>query len=110
MPIIKVLVDTINKETFQKILDFYNNNKEAGEAPLQGLSRAESGFQIGLPENQWKKDYLGYSGSNDKIRQLRWNKGRLDSSGYIGFTEKQYILLYEALFHSLEPGTVILEE
>jgi hypothetical protein len=108
MPYIKVLVDTITKVTKQKILDFYNANKEAGEAPLQNLDRAEGGFKIDLPENQWKKDYLGYTGSNEKIRQERWSKGILDSCGYVGFTMKQYMLLYEAMVFTMEPGTVIL--
>jgi hypothetical protein len=110
MTYIKVLVETIDTETYQQILDFYNNNKEKHEYPLQRLSRAEGGFQIELPKNEWKKDYLGLTGSNEKIQQVRWNKSRLVSCGYIGFTEKQYILLYEALVYSLEPGTVILEE
>lgn len=110
MPYIKVLVPVISIETKKKVLDFYNVNKEKDEAPLQSLDRAEGEFKIDLPENQWKKDYLGYTGSNEKIRQKRWSKERLDSCGFRGFTLKQYMLLYEALVFSLEPGTVILEE
>ena len=109
MPNIKVLVDTITKVTKQKILDFYNANKEKGEAPLQNLDRAEGGFKIDLPENEWKKDYLGYFESNGKIRQERWREGRLVSCGFKGFTMKQYMLLYDAMVFSMEPGTVILE-
>lgn len=105
MPYIKVLVPEISIETKKKVLDFYNVNKEKDEAPLQSLDRAEGGFKIDLPENHWKKDYLGYTGSNEKIRQER-----LDSCDFRGFTLKQYMLLYEALVFSLEPGTVILEE
>jgi hypothetical protein len=110
MPNIKVLVQTINKETFQKILDFYNSNKEEGEASLKLLDRAEGGFKIELPEKEWEKDDRGFIDANKKYRQERWCKGRLISSGHKGFTEKQYMLLYEALVFSLEPGTVILEE
>ena len=106
---IKVLVDSITMVTKQKILDFYNANKEEGEAPLQNLDRAEGGFKIDLPENEWKKDYLGYFESNGKIRQERWREGRLVSCGFKGFTMKQYMLLYDAMVFSMEPGTVILE-
>jgi len=104
---IKVLVDTIENETFQKILDYYNNNKESGEQDLERLSRAEGGFQIKLPESQLDRTNK-YLDSNQKIRQLRWNRGYLISGCYIGFTHKQYMLLYNAMVHAL-PGNVILE-
>jgi hypothetical protein len=55
MPYIKVLVPVISIETKKTVLDFYNVNKEKDEAPLQSLDRAEGGFKIDLPENQWKK-------------------------------------------------------
>ena len=106
---IKVLVDSITMVTKQKILDFYNANKEKGEAPLQNLDRAEGGFKIDLPENEWKKDYRGYVDSNSKIRQERWKEGQLISYGHKGFTMKQYMMLYDAMVFSMEPGTVILE-
>jgi hypothetical protein len=107
---IHVLVDTIDKKTFQSILDFYNNNKDVGELPLQRLDRAEGGFKIDIPEEKWKiNPYVGFTDANDKIRQLRWSEGRLVSYGYISFTEKQGMLLYEALIHSLPPGSVLLE-
>jgi hypothetical protein len=110
MTYIKVLVNTITKATKQKILDFYHSNKEEGEAPLQNLDRAEGGFKIDIPENEWRTNFMGYTDANEKIRQERWCKGRLISSSHKGFTEKQYMLLYEALVFSLEPGTVVLEE
>jgi hypothetical protein len=67
-------------------------------------------LKLTFQKTNGKKDYLGYTGSNEKNRQERWSKGRLDSCGFRGFTLKQYMLLYEALVFSLEPGTVILEE
>ena len=108
MVYIKVLVDTINKETFQKILDYYNENKSKDENPLERLDRAEGGFKIGLNEDKWEKDYSGYVDANKKIQQVRWLDGRLVGS-HISFNMKQYMLLYDALVHSL-PGNVILEE
>jgi hypothetical protein len=106
---IQVLVDTIDKETFQKILDFYNENKNADEPPLKRLDRAEGGFKIELPESEWEKDFNGFVDDNNKIRQLRWFNGELVSFGHRSFTAKQGILLYEALVYSLPPGSVILK-
>ena len=104
---IQVLQEMI---TYQPILDYYNSRKEEGESPLRRLDRAEGGFQIDIPQEQWKKDSNGFIDENYKIRQLRWNReGCLVSGGYITFTEKQGNLLYEALVHSLPPGNVVLK-
>jgi hypothetical protein len=108
MVYIRVLVDSIDKETFQKILDYYNSKKEEKENPLERLPRAEGGFQINLPESLWEKDYRGFIGENQKIQQVRWKHGRLVGS-HISLNMKQYMLLYDALVHVL-PGNVILEE
>ena len=105
---ISVLVDTIDKETFQKILDYYNQYKDETENPLERLDRAEGGFQIQIPEEQWVVDIRGLMNANDKIRQLRWKDGRLVSNGYKSFTAKQGMLLYDALVYAL-PGKVVLE-
>ena len=109
MTYIKVLVGSIDKETMQKILDFYNNNKEENENQLERLDRAEGGFKIQIPKDKWKiNPYIGFRDANDTIQQLRWSNGRLVGR-HIGFNMKQYILLYEALVYAL-PGNVILEE
>ena len=110
MTYIKVLVGSIDKETFQKILDYYNSNKEENENPLERLDRAEGGFQIRIPEEKWVKNpYTGYTDENKKIQQLRWSNGRLIGFGHISFNMKQYMALYDALVYEL-PGNVILEE
>jgi len=104
---IQVLPETIN---YQPILDYYNSHKEEGELPLKRLERAEGGFQIDIPEEQWEKDYRGYTDANKKIRQLRWDhEGCLVSRGYKTFTAKQGMLLYEALVYCLPPGSVVLK-
>lgn len=103
MPI-KVSVDLIDKDTFQKILDHYNNNKSEDEPLLERLPREEGGFQIRIPSKQ-----SVICDENEKIRQLRWNKKYLLSGFHIGFTEKQEYLLYESLIHALG-GNVILEK
>ena len=108
--IIKVLIPTIDANTFQKILDNYNKLKEANENPLQRLNRAEGGFQIELPQDKWDIDpYFGFPDANDKIRQVRWSNGTLVSGLHRGFTLKQYMLLYDSLVVALPPGSVVLE-
>jgi hypothetical protein len=101
---IKVLVDSINKETYNCILNYYNSNKLDIEEPLERLDRTEGGFKINIKN---MKDKI--CDANNKIKQLRWNKGYLDSKYYIGFNEKETMLLYESLVFGLK-GNVILEE
>ena len=104
---IKVIPETIK---YQPVLDYYNSHKEEGEPPLKRLDRSEGGFQVDIPEEEWVKSFnTGYVRENDKIRQLRWNhEGCLVSLGYKTFTAKQGNLLYEALVHSLPPGSVVI--
>lgn len=103
MPI-KVLVNSINKDIFQKILDYYNSNKATNEQPLERLNRCEGGFQIRIPD--MKKTTCN---SNNEIKQLRWSRGYLvHHQIYEGFTEKEELLLYEALNFALG-GNVLLE-
>ena len=100
---IKVLVDSIDPETYNTILNHYNNNKLPTEEPLERLNRAEGGFKINISNMKNK-----ICDANNKIKQLRWSKGYLVSQGYIGFNEKETILLYESLVLGLK-GNVLLE-
>jgi hypothetical protein len=108
MVYIKVLVDTINKETVQQILDYYNEKKSKDENPLERLDRAEGGFKIGINKDKWEKDHLGYTDANLQIQQVRWSNGRLVGR-HKSLNMKQYMLLYDALVYAL-PGNVILEQ
>jgi hypothetical protein len=103
MPI-KVLVDMVSSDDIQQILDYYNQNKTLENEPLQRLDRFEGGFQICLPE---MKDVM--CDSNKKIKQLRWHKGYLVSSYYIGFNDNEQDLLYRSLVHVLGEENIILE-
>ena len=100
MPI-KVLVDSISHENIQKVLDYYNQNKSVDDEPLERLDRYEGGFQICLPD---MKDVI--CDSNNKIKQLRWHRGYLVSSFYIGFNDNEVDLLYKSLGHVLGQDTV----
>jgi hypothetical protein len=99
---IKVSADTVN---YASVIAYYNANKPADEEPLERLDRFEGGFQIQI--ESMKNTPID---SNLKIRQLRWSRGCLLSGYHIGFTEKQTLLLYEALVHSygIGEGVVLL--
>lgn len=89
---------------YKPILDYYNARKSDDEEPLEILDRFEGGFQIQI--THMKNEMVD---NNLKIRQLRWNRGELKSFGYIGFSEKQVMLLYEAIVNAF-PGQVLLIE
>lgn len=93
---IKVSADTVN---YDSVIAHYNANKPEDEEPLERLNRVEGGFQIQIAKMKNKS-----VDANEKIRQLRWSSGCLVSGFHIGFTEKQTILLYEALVHSYGGG------
>ena len=101
MPI-KVLVDTICDEDMQRILDYYNQYKHGHSERLEQLDRYEGGFKINIHE---MKDVI--CDNNKKIKQLRWHRGYLISSHYIGFDNDEEELLYTALFHVLGQDIVI---
>ena len=98
---IKVLVDSIDMEMYQKIIDHYNANKPVHEEPLERLGRAEGGFQIKIPGRQ-----DGRFDSNQRIQQLRWSRKQLVSGAYIGFMPNQETLLYNALVEVLGQSNV----
>lgn len=100
---IKVLVNSIEKDKLQLVLDHYNMNKETTDEPLELLDRCEGGFKINL---SYLKNLQG--NENDKIKQVRWNKGFLTSKGFISFREKEKMLLYEALVHVLGKDKVTM--
>ena len=102
---VKMLIKVFaNKVNYKSVLDYYNSVKPVDEEPLERLDRFEGGFQIRIPEMADEK-----ADENRKIRQVRWDRGFLRSWPYIGFTERQSILLYEALVHSYgTEGRVLL--
>jgi hypothetical protein len=85
------------------ILGTYNANRPAGSQPIYKAGVCEGGFEI--PLNAQERDQLEQRAKqldrrldpNDYVRQLRWNKGKLQSGFYAGFTEAEVSLLYAAL-------------
>ena len=103
MPI-EVTVDNISLEILNEILDYYNTNKSETDEPLELLDRYEDGFKIKIKSKENE-----ICDPNEKIKQLRWNKKRLTSDKYIGFTEKEEFLLYESMVYVLK-GDVLYQE
>uniref|UniRef100_A0A6C0JWE9 Uncharacterized protein n=1 Tax=viral metagenome TaxID=1070528 RepID=A0A6C0JWE9_9ZZZZ len=102
---IKVLVPTIS---YTPVLEYYNSHKDADEEPLQVLDRAEGGFKIDIPERDIPERNGYYMDSNYTIQQLRWENGFLKSMGYIGFSEKQTLLLYHSIANAIGENNVLL--
>jgi hypothetical protein len=96
-------VNSIENEKIQEILGYYNSKKSHDEEPLEILERCEGGFKIKI--TNMKNESLD---DNKKIKQLRWSKGFLLSKNYTGFTEKETVLLYEALVEILGMDNVVL--
>jgi hypothetical protein len=100
--VIRVFVDSISFENLKEILKIYNENKCSDEESLELLDRAEGGFKIKIPSKSNDVD------ENNKIRQVRWNqKCLITKSPYIGFTEYQETLLYEAMVHVLKKNVLL---
>ena len=90
---IRVFIDSIDEFTCNQIINYYNNNKLDNEESLENLDRCEGGFKIKITN---KLDEL--CDSNEKIKQLRWNKKCLiPYKNYESFSNNQSILLFESM-------------
>jgi hypothetical protein len=114
MSTIHVLTPTLTYG-YKPICDYYNANKPTDWTSLTKLDCYERGFTVDLtPEElkqslEWRKNIGGLFDDNDTIRQLRWTgNGFLKNQGYIGFTEEQTRLLFQALKESLGDDQVIM--
>jgi len=103
MPI-KVSLDNILNSDLDNIINYYNNNKLPNDEKLEILDRYEGGFKINI---DYMKNEL--CDDNKKIKQLRWNNKYLISKNYIGFTETEEKLLFEAMAHILGINNVLYE-
>uniref|UniRef100_A0A6C0HB16 Uncharacterized protein n=1 Tax=viral metagenome TaxID=1070528 RepID=A0A6C0HB16_9ZZZZ len=91
---IKVNIDVITADHYEKIIEKYNEIKPETWQPLQRLPRAEGGFQLEIPE---KKD-IKTRNQNQKIKQLRWDKKCLvPYQYYLGFNHRETEILYHAM-------------
>lgn len=98
MTIIIVDFASISKDEYQRVVDYYNTIKPSHYMSIEELDRCEGGFKIACKEEN----------SNSKIKQLRWNKRKLDPLNFVGFDEDETILLYRSLVHVFGESAVFL--
>ena len=108
---IKVLSKTL-PGGYGPILATYNANRPAGSEQIYKAGVCEGGFEIPLNAQEREKleqraKQLGSRlDANSYVRQLRWNKGKLQAGYYVGFTEAELTLLYSVLVSVLGPENV----
>ena len=91
MPI-KVFINYIHENEYNRIIDFYNLNIPYGQPKLEILDRCEGGFQIQDISNKYE------TYSNLQIKQLRWkNKRLVPYSTYKGFDKYEETMLFIAM-------------
>ena len=115
MMTISVKFANISAEELQTILGHYNTNKPSDFMALEELDRCEGGFQIALtePEMELMKKSSGIYHAydhNNQVKQVRWNRRKLDSFNFIGFNQEETILLYQALIHVFGESFVVLND
>ena len=105
-PTISVKFATISREECQQVLDHYNSIKPSHFMVLEELDRCEGGFQLALNTSELALN--AKSDVNNQIKQLRWNRRKLDPSNYIGFDVEETMLLYRSLVHVFGESFVVL--
>jgi len=86
------------KGGFEPICNLYNKKKPAHWKPIRRVGCYEAGFEMDLEDDLLQSQIrLGNTDPNELIRQLRFNRGRLEAGYYIGFTPEQTQLLFETL-------------
>ena len=98
---IKVTIDRIDNECYEKICKYYNERQKYGR--IERLDRLEGGFCVEI-----KKEERESNLENDRIRQLRWSKRCLVSGGYQTLLYEEIILLFESL--NIVLGEVVMLE
>jgi hypothetical protein len=104
MSIIKVHTDTLPTNGYEDICRFYNQNRTPNSNPIREAGVWEGGFEISLTDQEIANINLRTTyplDPNDKVRQVRWSRGRLLSMGYVCLQEEEYQLLYKSLVHVL---------
>jgi hypothetical protein len=97
---ISVKFDSITILESQRVVDHYNTIKPPEFSNLAYLDRCEGGFQIPLQGTL----------ENYKIKQLRWNKKKLETPvQYIGFNHEETWLLYKSFVHVFDESLVIYD-
>ena len=91
---IQVTFDTIK---VNEVCDYYNNNKNKDQNPLEKLERAEGGFQIKLKKVPTTGSIYD-SDPNNLVKQARWSRKKLITPiGQYSFTEDEWNLIYKSI-------------
>ena len=89
---ISVKFSSYSSEEVERVIYYYNQIKPSHNKVIEELDRCEGGFKI-AEEKYTAADH------NQQIKQLRWNKRKLDPMNYRGFTQEETLRLYQSLVH-----------
>ena len=104
MTTITVKFASISREEYQQVIEYYNGIKPIQYTVLEELDRCEGGFQLALGESADTMCDINF-----RIKQLRWNRRRLDPLNFIGFNREETKLLYLSLIHVFGESEVVLQ-
>jgi len=109
MSSIQVLTDTLPKDGYKLICEYYNTHKPEDAMFIRKAGVYEGGFEIPLNKDELNILSQRYSNldPNQMVRQLRWNMGWLLSFGYAGLHESEEKLLLDSLIHVLGKDKVV---
>ncbi len=105
---IKVLTDTL-PGGYKPIIDAYNAKRPEGLEPIRPADVCEGGFEIPLNAEEIKKmkELRSMLNQNNYVRQVRWNRGKLQCGYHVGLNTQETHLLYDALIQVLGADKVI---
>ena len=98
---ISVKFASYSSEEVKRVIDHYNQIKPSHSNIIEELDRCEGGFQIAVVEEA--------GDTNQRIKQLRWNKRKLDPMNHRGFTQEETLRLYQSLVHVFGETSVSYE-
>ena len=94
------------KGGYKPIIDLYNKMKPSSWKPIFEGRFCEGGFEMALEDEIIKMRGSRYNDPNDLVRQVRWNRGKLESGSYIGFKPCHTALLFDVLVQIWGPENV----
>ena len=94
---ISVKFASYSSEEVKRVINYYNQIKPSHSNVIEELDRCEGGFKIAVAEE--KDTEMGMADVNNRIKQLRWNKRKLDPMSHKGFTQEETLRLYQSLVH-----------
>lgn len=90
---IHVLVDNLPENGYKRICEEYNLNR-GDLPPIKKAGVYEGGFEVPIHFNEAEKKPNNY---NERVRQLRWSRGKLLPMGHIPLQYNEQLILLNAL-------------